>query len=70
MNDEFELWNLKVEVVGDESAMLCKHTVGDSFDVCGEDITFSSGGSFSMYALAAICRYCRRNRGKHTKMTG
>ncbi len=44
MNDEFELWNLKVEVVGDESAMICKHTVGDSFDVCGEDITFSRGG--------------------------
>ena len=54
MNDEFELWNLKVEVVGDESAMVCKHTAGDSFDVCGEDITFSNGGSFSMYALAAI----------------
>ena len=54
MNDEFELWNLKVEVVGDESAMVCEHTAGDSFDVCGEDITFAGGGSFSMYALAAI----------------
>ncbi|MGY8795508.1 MAG: TIGR04076 family protein [Woeseiales bacterium] len=54
MTDNFELWNLKVEIVGDETTMICKHTVGDSFKVCGEDITFSTGQSFSMYALAAI----------------
>ena len=35
MNDEFELWDLRVEV-------------------SGEDLTFSGGQSFSMYALAAI----------------
>ena len=54
MNDEFELWNLKVETVGDEAAMVCKHTVGDAFEVRGENLVFSSGQSFSMYALAAL----------------
>ena len=54
MTDNFELWNLRVEVVGDESTLICKHTVGGSFEVIGEDITFSDGQSFSMYALAAI----------------
>lgn len=54
MTDEFELWNLKVEVVGDRTAMVCKHNLGDAFEVRGEDITFTPGQSFSMYALAAI----------------
>lgn len=37
MNDEFELWNLRVEVVGDPEAMVCGHKVGDYFDVSGVD---------------------------------
>ncbi len=54
MNDEFELWNLKVETVGDAESMVCKHVPGESFEVRGEDIVFSDNQSFSMYALAAI----------------
>ncbi len=54
MNDKFELWNLKVTTVGDESEMVCKHTTGDEFEVIGEDIVFSGSQAFSMYALAAI----------------
>ena len=54
MNDEFELWDLRVEVVGDPEAMVCSHTVGDSFEVCGENLSLPPGQSFSMYALAAI----------------
>lgn len=54
MNDEFELWNLRVEVVGDPEAMVCGHEVGDYFEVSGENLSFHAGQSFSMYALAAI----------------
>ncbi len=54
MNDEFELWNLRVEVVGDPDSMVCGHEVGEYFEVSGENLTFPAGQSFSMYALAAI----------------
>ena len=54
MNDEFELWDLKVEVVGDPDTMVCRHTPGECFTVSGEDLTFPAGRPFSMYALAAI----------------
>jgi uncharacterized repeat protein (TIGR04076 family) len=54
MNDEFELWNLRVEVVGDPESMVCSHEVGDYFKVSGENLAFPAGQSFSMYSLAAI----------------
>lgn len=52
--DEFELWDLRVEVVGEQSGMVCSHTVGDSFVVRGENLLFPPGQPFSLYALAAI----------------
>lgn len=54
MNDEFELWDLRVEVVGDPSAMVCNHTVGDYFKLSGENLVFTANQPFSIYALAAI----------------
>ena len=54
MNDEFELWNLRVETVGDPESMVCGHEVGEYFEVSGENLSFPAGQSFSMYALAAI----------------
>ena len=54
MSDEFELWDLRVEVCGDPETMVCSHTVGDSFEVRGENLSFPPDQSFSMYALAAI----------------
>ena len=54
MNDEFELWDPRVEVVGDPESMVCSHTVGDYFEVSGENLKFPAGQSFSMYSLAAI----------------
>ncbi len=54
MNDEFELWDLRVEVVGDPESMVCSHSVGDYFEVSGENLSFPAGQSFSMYSLAAI----------------
>ena len=53
-DDEFELWDLRVEVVGDQDAMVCKHTVGDYFELSGENLSFPPGQRFSIYALAAL----------------
>ena len=52
--DKFELWDLKVEVTGDPTAMVCSHTPGDSFEVKGENLVFSGTSSFSLYAMSAI----------------
>lgn len=52
--DEFELWDLHVEVCGEQDGMVCGHRVGDSFDVHGEQLSFPDGQGFSLYALAAI----------------
>jgi uncharacterized repeat protein (TIGR04076 family) len=54
MNDEFELWDLRVEVTGDPQSMVCNHTVGDYFEVSGENLSLPASQTFSMYALAAI----------------
>jgi uncharacterized repeat protein (TIGR04076 family) len=54
MNDSFELYDLHVEVVAGERAYVCSHHTGQGFDVVGENLIFAAGGSFSMYALAAL----------------
>lgn len=53
-NDAFELWDLRVEVVGDEDSFVCGHTVGDYFELSGENLRFPGGQPFSLYALAAL----------------
>ena len=53
-DDEFELWDLRVEVTGDPASMVCSHTPGDRFEVHGENLRFPDGQAFSLYALAAI----------------
>ena len=53
-DDEFELWDLRVEVVGDPDQMVCAHTPGDYFELSGENLTFPAGRPFSLYALAAM----------------
>ena len=54
MDDTFELWDLKVEVVGDPDSFVCGHTPGDSFRVSGENLWFDGSRTFSMYALSAL----------------
>ena len=53
-DDTFELWDLKVEVTGEQEQMVCSHRVGDYFEVIGENLVMPPGQSFSMYSLAAI----------------
>lgn len=52
--DAFELFDLKVEVVGTERDMVCNHKVGDYLTVSGEDLTLPPGQSFPLYPLAAL----------------
>ena len=53
-DDEFDLWDLRIEVVGDQERMVCSHAVGDYFDLKGENLSLPDGQDFSLYALAAI----------------
>lgn len=52
--DEFSLYNLKVEVIEGEKPMVCGHRTGDFFLVIGENLVFPENSQFSMYALSAI----------------
>ncbi len=52
--DEFTLYDLRVDVVAGERPMVCNHKVGDYFLLSGESLSFPSGQSFPLYSLAAI----------------
>ena len=52
--DEFELWDLRVEVVAGERPMVCNHREGDWFELSGENLSFPPGQTFPLYPLAAI----------------
>jgi len=54
MDDAFQLYDLRVEVVATERPMVCGHRAGDWFEVQGENLRFPDGQAFSMYALAAL----------------
>lgn len=53
--DEFELWDLRVEVVvPDGGAVYCGARPGDHFELCGEMLSLPAGQGFSVYSLAAV----------------
>src|SRR5579859_517737 len=52
--DEFTLYDLRVDVVAGERPMVCNHKVGDHFLLSGENLSFPPGQSFPLYSLAAI----------------
>lgn len=55
MADEFELYDLKVEVVAPPGARLwCNAQVGDWFELRGELLHLPPGQGFSIYSLAAV----------------
>jgi uncharacterized repeat protein (TIGR04076 family) len=54
-DDGFELYDLKVEVVAPEGAKLwCSASVGDWFELRGENLFLPPGQGFSIYSLAAV----------------
>jgi uncharacterized repeat protein (TIGR04076 family) len=52
--DDFTLYDLRVEVVGAAEDMVCDHRPGDSFELSGENLSFPDGQTFPLYPLAAI----------------
>lgn len=55
MNDQqFVLYDLKVETIAGDRPFVCSHKIGDAFEVRGENIYFLPDRPFSLYALAAL----------------
>ena len=56
IDDRFELYDLKVEVLAGDRPMVCDHREGEYFHVIGELIVFPkcSRRAFPMYPLAAL----------------
>jgi len=52
--DEFTLFDLRIEVVGEPDEMVCNHRPGEWFELCGEDLSFPPGQTFPLYPLAAL----------------
>ena len=53
--DEFELYDLKVEVIAPPDATLwCNAKSGDWFELRGELLHLPAGQGFSLYSLAAV----------------
>ena len=53
-NDEFTLYDLRVEVVAGRGPMICNHQVGDYFELSGENLSLPPGQTFPVYPLAAL----------------
>ena len=52
--DEFELYDLRVELVAPEGAKIYCGKVGDWFELRGEQLHMPPGQSFSIYSLSSI----------------
>jgi uncharacterized repeat protein (TIGR04076 family) len=53
--DAFELYDLRVEVIGPPGrAIFCGARLGDYFELQGEMLTLPPGQGFSIYSLAAL----------------
>ncbi len=53
-DDQFELYDLRVEIVAPPGARAYCGTVGDSFELRGEMLHLPPGQPFSIYSLAAL----------------
>lgn len=53
-DDEFTLYDLRVECVEITGEDVASYEVGDYFEVRGEELIFPSDQTFSMYALSSL----------------
>jgi uncharacterized repeat protein (TIGR04076 family) len=54
-DEGFDLYDLRVEVVAPEGAKLwCSASIGDWFELRGENLFLPPGQGFSIYSLAAV----------------
>jgi uncharacterized repeat protein (TIGR04076 family) len=54
IDDEFALYDLRVEVIATDRPMICNHRAGDYFELSGENLSFPAGQTFPLYPLAAL----------------
>lgn len=54
MNDDFELYDLRVEIVAPPGAKIYCGSVGEWFELRGEQLHLPPGQGFSIYSLAAL----------------
>lgn len=52
--DEFELYDLKIEVIKGHGEFVCHHTAGDYLELSGENLSIPAGQTFTIYSLAAL----------------
>lgn len=52
--DEFKLYDLKVEVVKGRGEFICHHKIGDYFELSGENLSIPAGQTFTIYSLATL----------------
>ena len=59
MSDEFEIYDLAVEVVHNYPAkpLVCKHQLGDVFYVKGSVVEIPPGKTFGLYAMLAVLQF-------------
>lgn len=53
-DDTFTLYDLRVEVIATDRAMVCNHAAGNWFELSGENLRFPAGQTFPIYPLAAL----------------
>ncbi len=53
-NDEFVLYDLKIEVIKGKKKFVCNHKIGDYFELSGENISIPAGQTFTIYALGSL----------------
>lgn len=54
-NDNFTLFDLKVEVVKKgNKKFVCNHKAGDYFELSGENLSIPAGQTFTIYALGSL----------------
>ncbi len=54
MGDNFELYDLRVEIIAPPGARIYCGNVGDWFELRGEQLNLPPGQSFSIYSLSAV----------------
>ena len=67
-SDAFTLFNLRVEIDPSSTNIIGKHSIGDYFEVIGEDIFFPEDQGFSLYALSSILPAKQRQNHPHDFM--
>lgn len=53
-SDEFQLYDLKIEVAANRGRMLCRESIGDYFELKSGTITMPAGQGFPLFAMAAL----------------